>query len=92
MVRRILSLPMGNCQASTYVSETISEIIKTKMNPIPDTIMEIEEDKKKEIVILRVLPGKDTPYYYVGDGNRVAYIRVGNESVPVGAMDLKNWY
>jgi len=31
----------------------------------------------------------ETPYYYIGDGNRVSYIRIGSQSVPAGAMDLK---
>lgn len=31
----------------------------------------------------------ETPYYYVGDGSRVAFIRVGNESIPAGAVELK---
>ncbi|MBK5247708.1 MAG: AAA family ATPase, partial [Peptostreptococcaceae bacterium] len=31
----------------------------------------------------------ETPYYYIGDGSRTAFIRVGNQSIPVGAMELK---
>lgn len=39
--------------------------------------------------ILRILPGVETPYYYVGDGSRTAFVRVGNESVQAGAIELK---
>ena len=74
---------------SKGVSEKISEIIKTKMDPIPQVIMEIHEEAGKEFVILRVPSGIETPYYYVGDGNRTAYIRVGNQSIPAGNIDLK---
>ena len=74
---------------SKGVSEKISEIIKTKMDPIPQVIMEIHEEAGKEFVILRVSSGIETPYYYVGDGNRTAYIRVGNQSIPAGNIDLK---
>jgi predicted HTH transcriptional regulator len=40
-------------------------------------------------LILRVPSGIETPYYYIGDGNRTAYIRVGNQSIPAGNIDLK---
>lgn len=71
------------------VSEKISEIIKVKMDPIPQIFLEIHKEDEKEFVLLRILSGQETPYYYVGDGNRIAYIRVGNESVPASAVDLK---
>lgn len=71
------------------VSEKISETIKTKMDPIPQVIMENHVEDEKEFVILRVLPGQETPYYYIADGNRVAYVRVGNESIPADATALK---
>ena len=80
--------PLGLIE-SKGVSEKISEIIKTKMDPIPQVIMEIHEEAGKEFVILRVPSGIETPYYYVGDGNRTAYIRVGNQSSPAGNIDLK---
>lgn len=72
------------------VSEKISEIIKTKMDPIPQTDLEIHEESGKQFIVLRVLSGIETPYYYVGDGNRIAFIRIGNESVPAGSIDLKH--
>lgn len=71
------------------VSEKISETIKTKMDPIPPTALEIHEEDGKPFIVLRVLSGIEPPYYYVGDGNRIAFIRVGNESIPAGATDLK---
>ena len=33
--------------------------------------------------------GRNTPYYYIGDGTTEAYIRVGNESVVANAAELK---
>ena len=74
---------------SKNVSEKISEIIKTKMDPIPQVIMEIYKEDEKEFVILRVPSGIETPYYFIGDGNRTAYVRVGNQSIPAGNIDLK---
>lgn len=71
------------------VSEKISEAIKTNMDPAPQVILEIHAEDGKEFVVLRVLSGQETPYYYTGDGNRIAYVRIGNESVPASAVDLK---
>lgn len=70
-------------------SEKISETIKAKMDPIPQIELEIHKEDNKDFVLLKVSSGIETPYYYVGDGNRIAFIRVGNESVPAGAIDLK---
>lgn len=62
------------------VSEKISEAIKTKMDPAPQVILEIYSEDEKEFIVLRVPSGQETPYYYTGDGNRIAYVRIGNES------------
>lgn len=79
---------IGLADAKT-VSEKISEIIKTKMDPIPQVILTNHHENEKSFIILKVLPGQETPYYYIGDGNRIAYIRVGNESIPADANTLK---
>lgn len=70
-------------------SEKISESIKAKMDPTPQVILEIHSEGGKEFVVLKVSSGQETPYYYTGDGNRIAYVRIGNESVPASAVDLK---
>lgn len=59
------------------------------MDPVPQTDLEIHEEDGRRFIILRVSSGIETPYYYMGDGSRIAFIRVGNESVPAGATDLK---
>lgn len=61
--------------------DVISETIKTKMDPIPEIHLVPETVDGKKIIVLTVFPGKETPYYYVGDGNRQAFVRIGNESV-----------
>lgn len=71
------------------ISEKISEAIKTKMDPAPQVIMELHAEDDKEFIVLKVLAGQETPYYYTGDGNRIAYVRIGNESVPASIIDLK---
>ena len=72
------------------VSENISEIIKTKMDPNPEFDMEIKEIEGKVILILSVFAGKNTPYFVVDGGSRTAYKRVGNQSVPASRIDLFN--
>ena len=74
---------------SRHVSEYISEYVKTKLDPIPQILLEIHQEDNKQFIILKVPVGMETPYYYVGDGNIIAFMRVGNESVPAGAHDLK---
>lgn len=71
------------------LSEKISEIIKTKLDPLPRIIMEIKREEEKNFIILKVPAGQETPYYYIGDGNRIAFVRVGNESIPATAVDLR---
>ena len=71
------------------VSEKISETVKTKMDPIPQIILEHYSENGREFIIVKVPAGQETPYYYIGDGNRIAYVRIGNESVPADATALK---
>ncbi len=75
--------------APETVAEKISEIIKAKMDPIPDTSLRFETVDGKTLVILEVSAGTQTPYYFVSDGTRLAFIRVGNESVPADNIKLR---
>lgn len=69
--------------------EVISEQIKVKMDPTPEVLLKAHLVDGKEIVTLEVYRGEETPYYYVGEGNYTAYVRIGNESVMATATDLK---
>lgn len=70
-------------------SEKISETVKSKMDPIPTIDLQIRQEDGKEFILLHVSAGAETPYYYIGDGGRIAFIRIGNESVQATATDLK---
>lgn len=71
-------------------AEKISEIIKTRLDPIPEFRLRFEQiDKGKVIIILDIFKGEETPYYYSGDGVLEAYVRIGNESVKATATELK---
>ena len=62
-------------------SEKISEAIKSHIDPIPDFKLSFAKCEDKEFVVLDVMPGAQTPYYYIGDGQMQAFVRVGSESV-----------
>lgn len=70
-------------------SEIISEEIKKRISPIPEFMLRFETIENKKFVILDVLQGEETPYYYSADGTTEAFIRVGNESVPANSSELK---
>lgn len=73
-----------------FVSEAISEFIKTRINPIPEFDLRIEElETEKIVIVLEVFAGTQTPYYYDADGILQAFVRVGNQSVPVKPIQLK---
>ena len=59
-------------------AEKISEIIKTHLNPIPEFKLSFEKDKDKTFVIVEVMKGQQTPCYYEGDGQLIAFMRIGN--------------
>lgn len=70
-------------------AEFISETIKTKIDSIPKANLRFHMEEDKKLLLLDVYAGKETPYYYVGEGNMTAYIRLGNESVPADNITLK---
>ena len=72
-----------------HVCEAISSRIRDYMDPLPEVEMipHIIADRL-HILQLKVKTGSYTPYYYVGDGQRVAFVRVGDESMPASAEQM----
>ena len=70
-------------------AEKISEAIKIHLNPIPDVKLSFQKDGAKTFIIVEVMKGQQTPYYYDGDGQLVAFMRIGNESVPATPSQLR---
>lgn len=70
-------------------AERISEEIKTKLDPIPAVNLEFKGVDGKKLVLVHVFKGQETPYYYIGDKQRLAFVRVGNESVVADRIKLK---
>ena len=70
-------------------AEKISEEIKTKLDPVPVVNLEYKEIDGKRLILLHVYSGQETPYYYIGDKQRLAFVRIGNESVTADRIQLK---
>lgn len=70
-------------------AESISELIKARITPIPMFDLQFETLDRKKLVVLEVSAGTDTPYFYKADGVTEAYTRVGNESVLATATELR---
>ena len=62
-------------------AEVISRLIKERITPYPNFILTPERENGKNILVVTILSGYTTPYYYKADGIMEAYIRIGNESV-----------
>jgi len=69
--------------------DQISRLIKERIEPIPKFNLKPHRiEDNKTVVVLQVKSGKDTPYYYKADGNMIAYVRLGDESIPVSREQL----
>lgn len=71
-----------------HVCETISSKIRDYMDPLPEIEMIPHRIYELEVLQLKVHSGNYTPYYYVGDGQRIAFVRVGDESTPATAEQM----
>ena len=71
-----------------HVCETISIKIRDYMDPLPEVEMIPHLMDGLQVLQLKVISGHYTPYYYVGDGQRVAFVRVGDESIPATAEQM----
>ena len=71
-----------------HVCETISSRIRDYMDPLPEVEMIPHDIDGLHILQLKVNAGHYTPYYYVGDGQRIAFVRVGDESLPATAEQM----
>lgn len=71
------------------VTEQISKLIQARISPLPDFSLKPQRvEGDKTILVLQIQRGEIPPYYYVADGNTIAYIRVGDESVPASPQQL----
>ena len=71
-----------------HACEAISCKIRDYMDPLPDVEMIPHRIDGMDVLQLKVKSGNYTPYYYVGDGQRIAFIRVGDESLPATSEQM----
>ncbi len=71
-----------------HVCEAISSKIRDYMDPLPEVEMIPHDVDGLRILQLKAKSGHYTPYYYVGDGQRIAFVRVGDESLPATAEQM----
>lgn len=72
-----------------HICETISCKIRDYMDPLPEVEMiPHKTDDGLNILQLKVKSGNYTPYYYIGDGQRIAFVRIGDESLPATAEHM----
>ena len=70
-------------------ADNISRLIKERISPLPKFNLSAHRvDIKKNILVLHIPSGNNTPYYYVADGTITAFIWVGNESIMASPQQL----
>lgn len=71
-----------------HVCETISSKIRDYIDPLPEVELIPHNFNRINILQLKVHAGHYTPYYYVGDGQRIAFIRIGDQSLSASAEQM----
>mgnify|MGYP000853541850 FL=1 len=71
-----------------HTSEIISSKIRDHMDPIPEVELIPHRIDDLEVLQLKINKGNYAPYYYVGDGQRIAFVRIGDESIPATAEQM----
>ena len=71
-----------------HVCEAISSKIRDYIDPLPGVEMVPHDINGLHVLQLKVNAGHYTPYYYVGDGQRIAFVRIGDESLPATAEQM----
>lgn len=70
-------------------AEQISELIKARIEPpLKNIVLEPFCVDGCDILRVQISSGANSPYYYNGDGTKIAYYRIGNESAQAPAAVL----
>lgn len=64
-----------------HTADKISEFIRARISPLPNYVMKAIDENGKHILCVTVNSGRNTPYYYVHENTREAYIRSGNGTI-----------
>lgn len=71
-------------------AETITELINSKITPLPRYEINTFNEEDKDFLELKIGDGPSTPYSYISDGRKEAYIRSGNQSILAPEHMLRN--
>lgn len=72
-------------------AEFISDKVKTFMDPVPEFELKyIQPEEDVNLLELRVHQGNMPPYYFVNSGSRIAFVRIGDESVIATSHQLSS--
>lgn len=72
------------------VAEKITNFINAKITPLPRYEINTFVEEDKDVLELKIGDGPSTPYYYISDGKKEAFIRSGNQSIPAPEHILNN--
>lgn len=68
--------------------EEVSNRIKTRIDPSIIPTVDIVDVEGKKLIVVKIIPGGHTPYYYVNKGTRTAYIRKGDQDCEANSTEL----
>lgn len=74
----------------TRDTEKISELINARIEPLPRYEINCFVEDGNDFIELQIGDGPLTPYYYVADGRKEAFVRSGNQSIPAPSHMLQN--
>lgn len=57
-------------------AERFSETVHDKLDPVPEFRLHFEQVEGRTVMVVDVERGELTPYYYIGDGQQQAFVRV----------------
>lgn len=68
--------------------EEVVNRIKTRIDPTIIPTIDIANIQGNDVIVVKVIPGQHTPYYYVNKGTRTAYIRKGDQDCEANSTEL----
>ncbi|MDR1826703.1 MAG: putative DNA binding domain-containing protein [Methylobacteriaceae bacterium] len=70
--------------------DAISKGIKERIKPLPTVdFRPYRTGDGKDVLVVRVAAGDETPYFYSADGGLMAYVRIGSDSQPAPQERLR---
>jgi len=70
--------------------DIIGKKIKEFIEPLPPVeFLVFQTDDGKDVLVLKVSTGDDTPYFYSANGSLIGYVRIGSDSQPASSSRLR---